>query len=163
MRRGPFTEISALIPELDEGMLPEGLHSCTIDEVERAFGRFNRTDKRPRLTEKLKEYVSDVRRTGIASAVIVDGSYITKKPEPNDIDLILVLSPDLDLTKDPNPYEERIQSSRMVRRLYGFDVLTAVDSSETYREYINSFAKIRKDDPEQETSRSLKGLLRVEL
>jgi hypothetical protein len=66
------------------------------------------------------------------SAVVIDGSYVTAKGEPGDIDLIAALRNDIDLTVEMRPAEYNIQSKRMVRKLYGFDVLSAVDGSETY-------------------------------
>ncbi len=94
-----------MIPEFDDGVLPEGVHSCTLDEVEQVFGRFTRSDCRQRLTQTLRRYIEDVRKARIAVAVIVDGSYITAKSEPNDIDLVLALRPDVDMSADVRPME----------------------------------------------------------
>jgi uncharacterized protein DUF6932 len=152
-----------VIPALDDRMLPEGIHSCTIEEVAGVFGRFTRSDLRPRLTDALRRYIEDARRSGVATAVVVDGSYITAKAEPTDIDLVLVLRADFDLTQELRPMEYNIQSKRRVRRSYGFDVLPAVDGSETYAKHIEFLSRIRRDDPEQATSRTRKGLLRIEL
>ena len=152
-----------MIPKLFDGVLPIGIYTCTLDEVAHFFGRFNRSDQRPRLTEKLKQYVIDVRKSGIANAVIVDGSYITQKPEPGDIDLILALRADFDLAQELRPFEYNVQSKRMVSRLYGFDVLPAVDGSVAYGKYISDFSRVRLDDREQTSSQRYKGLLRIEL
>ncbi|HLG18094.1 MAG TPA: hypothetical protein VJH03_26870 [Blastocatellia bacterium] len=118
-----------MIPELEDGVLPEGIYSCTVDEVEQVFGRFSRSDRRPPLTEKLRQYIFDARLAGIASALVIDGSYITAKQEPGDIDMVLALRPDLDLSAELRPMEYNVQSKRMVKRLYGFDVLLATDQS----------------------------------
>jgi uncharacterized protein DUF6932 len=132
-------------------------------KVQNAFGRFNRSDQRPRLTEKLRQFIAAAHKSGIVSAVIVDGSYITAKPEPADIDLILVLRADFDVAQELRPYEYNIQSKRMVRRLYGFDVLPAIDGSVAYDRYISEFSRVRLDDPEQTTNQRYKGLLRIDL
>ena len=144
-------------------MLPEGVHSCTIEEVERVFGRFTRSECRQRLTQTLLRYIEDVRKARIAVAVVVDGSYITAKSEPRDIDLVLALRPDFDLSGELLPMEYNVQSKRMVWRLYGFDVLTAIDGSDAYTKHIDFFSRVRLDDPEQSASRTRKGLLRIEL
>lgn len=130
-------------------MLPEGVHSCTIEEVEQVFGRFIRSDCRQRLTQTLRRNIEDVRKAKLAAAVLVDGSYITAKSEPSDIDLVLALRPDLDLSGALLPIEYNVQSKRMVRRLYGFDVLTAIDGSDAYTKHIGFFSRVRLDDPEQ--------------
>lgn len=153
----------SLIPDLDDGVLPEGVHSCTTEEVEQAFGSFTRSDCRQRLTQTLRRYIEDARKARIAVAVVVDGSYITAKSEPGDIDLLLALRPDLDLSMELLPMEYNVQSKRMVRRLYGFDVLSAIDGSDAYLKQVDFFSRVRLDDPEQRTSRSRKGLLRIDL
>jgi hypothetical protein len=150
-----------MIPDLDDGVLPEGIHDCTIAELELAFGQFQQTDRRPLLTKRLKAYIKAARLSRTALAVIIDGSYVTKKPVPGDIDLIVALRPDLDLTVELAPLEYNVQSRRRVRTMYGFDIRAAVDGSDTYNSYVHEFSRIRKDDPDQQTSRLRKGLLRV--
>lgn len=152
-----------MIPALNDGVLPLGVHQCTFEEVQNAFGRFSRSDQRPRLTHKLKQFITAARRSGIVSAVVVDGSYITAKPEPGDIDLILVLRADFDVSQELSPIDYNIQSKRMVKHLYGFDVFPAIEGSVAYDRYVSDFSRVRLDDPEQTTTQRHKGLLRIEL
>jgi hypothetical protein len=84
------------------------------------------------LTKRLRAFVDDARRSGIASAVVVDGSYITAKDEPEDIDLIVALRPDFDLGQVLRPFEYNIRSRRMIKHLYRFDVFVEVDGSAEY-------------------------------
>jgi hypothetical protein len=150
-----------LIPDLNDGVLPVGIHDCTFEEISKVFGRFDRTDIRLKLTQKLGQYIVDARNSGIASAIIVDGSYITRKAEPSDIDVILALRKDFDLGQELRPFEYNIQSKRMVRRLYGLDVLPAVEDSEAYQRYLQLFSRVRLDDPEQTKAQLNKGVLRI--
>ena len=152
-----------MIPELQDGVLPEGLHLCTLEEVKAAFGQFRRSDQRPRLTERLARYIQDARNSGVVSAIVIDGSYVTAKDEPGDIDLILALRPDFDLTAEMRPLEYNIQSKSMVRKLYGFDVLPAEDGSEAYQRFLDFFSRVKLNDPDQQTSQERKGVLRIEL
>ncbi|HMG73984.1 MAG TPA: hypothetical protein VK582_10835 [Pyrinomonadaceae bacterium] len=152
-----------MIPRLEDRVLPEGIHRCTLEECEAAFGGFMRSDRRPRLAEALRRYIGDARSAGVAVAVLVDGSYVTAKEEPRDVDLILVLRADFDLSAEVRPMEYNVQSRRAVKKRYGFDVLPATEGSEAYDEYVRLFSQIRQDDPEQKTPRSAKGLLRIEL
>src|SRR5437773_328172 len=85
----------ALIPDFIDGVLPNGVHVCTLEEVVQQFGRFQSSDRRLRLTEALKRYVKEVRALGIATALIIDGSYVTMKAKPSDIDMILILRPNV--------------------------------------------------------------------
>jgi hypothetical protein len=94
---------------------------------------------------------------------VIDGSYVTGKAEPNDVDIILVLRSDFDLGSELRPMEYNIQSKRAVKRQYGFDVLPAIEGTEVYEEYLRLFSQVRLDDPEQTTTRTTKELLRIEL
>ena len=112
-----------MIPELEDGVLPNGIHDCTFDEVATAFGRFTRSDHRIRLTERLKSYLEDAARSGIVTAIIIDGSFITAKEEPGDIDLIVIRRADVDTTH-LRPFEYNAISKTMIRSMYKFDVFS---------------------------------------
>lgn len=152
-----------MIPELQDGVLPEGLYPCTMEEVKMAFGKFRRSDRRPQLTERLMSFIQDAGNSGVVSAVVIDGSYITAKEEPSDIDLIVALRPGLDLTTEMRPMEYNIQSKPMVKKLYGFDVLPAVDGSDAYQRLLDFFSRVKLNDPDLKTSQERKGMLRIEL
>jgi hypothetical protein len=118
-----------------------------MDEVAERFGRFQRTDRRGRLTERLRRYVEEVRGSGIATAVVIDGSYISGRDEPSDVDLILVLRPDYLPASDPRPFTYNLRSKRMVKKLYRFDILPAADGSAAYRTYVDFFCGVRPRRP----------------
>jgi hypothetical protein len=94
-----------MIPDFEDGVLPEGIHDCTLDELEKRLGHFGRTDQRDRLTKKLKEFIVEARLAGFVSAVIVNGSYVTAKDAPSDIDLIVCVQPGFDLRQELRPFE----------------------------------------------------------
>ncbi len=152
-----------MIPELVDGVLPEGVHECTFEELSEAFGRFWRTDQRIRLTERLRDFVDAARRSGIISAVVVDGSYVTAKEVPGDIDIIVAYRPDFDLRQELRPFEYNVLSKGAVRRIYRFDAFVLPDGGDEYRLWVEFFSRVRPDDPDLPTSRSRKGLLRVVL
>lgn len=152
-----------MIPQLEDGVLPEGIHDCTLKECQAAFGKFTRSDRRARLTQAPATYLDDAGASGVAVAVMIDGSYVTAKLEPNDIDLILVLRADFDPARELRPMEYNVQSRRAVKKRYGFDVLPAILGSEAYEEYVSLFSQVRMDDPDLSTSQTVKGLLRIEL
>ncbi len=105
--------------------------------------------------------MAEVKLAGFVTVVIVDGSYVTAKQEPSDIDLIVCLRPDLDLSQELRPFEYNVCSRRMVKKLYKFDVFVVVDGSEECLSVIEFFTKVRTTDPEQYTSKTRKGLLRI--
>jgi len=128
------------IPELNEnGFLPEGIHEASIEEVRERFGRFQRTDRRPALFTKLSTYLAEVRASGLVVAVILDGSFVTAKGEPSDIDLILVMRPDHDDRADLRPFEYNAVAKHVVRRRYRFDVVRAREGSDEYEQAVRFF------------------------
>jgi hypothetical protein len=151
-----------MIPELEDGALPDGVHDCTVEEVVAAFGRFRKSDQRIMLTERLKQYLADAARSGIVVAVIIDGSYVTAKEEPDDVDLIVVRRPDVDTTR-LRPFEYNAISKAMIRSLYKFDVFSVADGSEELTNRIAFFSQVNPDKAREYTSRETKGLLRVRL
>ena len=134
-----------------------------MDEVDETFGRFQGSDRRIQLTKQLRFFVDDARRSGIVTALVIDGSYVTAKEQPGDIDLIVALRPDFNLQQELRPFEYNMRSRRMVRQLYKFDVFVDVDGSDEYTDHVRFFQRVKADDPEQETSQVRKGLLRVVL
>lgn len=150
-----------MIPDLIDGVLPEGVHECTMDEVEARFGAFQRTDRRVRLTERLRAFLEEARRSGIAEAVILDGSYVSRRQEPGDIDLILVLRPGIELTSQFRPFQYNVVSQRMVKKLYRFDLIATAEAEERYVEFVEFFSRVRRGVPDPYTSRDRKGLLRI--
>jgi hypothetical protein len=152
-----------VIPPLADGVLPEGLHLCTIDEIDEVFGGFQRTDCRIRLTQKLRLLVEEAKRSGIVAALVIDGSYVTRKNEPGDIDVIVALRPDIYLAPPLRPFEYDMQSKRRLKEKYRFDFRVVADGSIGYNEAVEFFGRVRRDDPEQTTSQARKGLLRIEL
>src|SRR2546430_16555928 len=80
------------IPPFDEhGFLPAGLHECTVNEMKLRFGAFRGSDRRAQLIARLEAFVSEAKSCGLVAEVLVDGSFVTAKNEPNDIDLIVIV------------------------------------------------------------------------
>ena len=104
-----------------------------------------------------------MRNLGMASAIIIDGSYVTMKARPNDIDIILVLKDHANLAQDLTPAQYIVESMRMVKKRFGFDIRAAVEGSREYVERLKVFSQVRPDDPGLETDRKTKGLLRIDL
>jgi hypothetical protein len=132
------------IPNLNEqGLLPPGIYDCSLEEIGERFGTFQSTDRRSRLYERLQEYLAQVRSANLAIAVIVNGSFVTSKADPNDIDLILVLSSSRDLRADLAPMAYNILSRRRVARHYGFDILVAREDTIEYTQSVEFFQQVR--------------------
>lgn len=85
------------LPNLnDAGELPIEIHQATIDEVIAQFG--SGTLQREIVTTRLQRIYQIAKDTGNLQQLIIFGSYITAKPEPNDVDVVIIFSDDFDLT-----------------------------------------------------------------
>src|SRR5437899_4838139 len=105
------------IPALNaNGLLPPGLHLCTLKEIRQVFGCFQGSERRPRLFERLQAFAVEAKTTGIVRALIVNGSFATGKPQPNDIDLGIVLLTGHDFRADLGVSAYNIVDRTRVRR-----------------------------------------------
>jgi len=132
------------IPSLDEhGFLPAGVHECTLDEIKAKFGAFQRSDRRPQLFARLEAFLSEAKASGLVVSVVVDGSFVTAKHEPNDIDLIVVVASQHSFETDLSPAQYAVLSKRRVYRRHAFDILVAPADSDEHRRYLRFFQQIR--------------------
>jgi hypothetical protein len=82
-------------PEFNErGELPVGIHAATLDEVIKHFGT---TPRRVVITRRLERIYQLARSTGLLARFIVFGSFVTAKPEPNDVDIFLLMEDSFDV------------------------------------------------------------------
>lgn len=88
-----------LPPSNEFGDLPPGVHRITIESLVQRFGQG--TEQRRLVTGRLLHIVVLAQRTDHVSRLIVFGSYVTDKPSPNDVDVILVMDDDFRLELCP--------------------------------------------------------------
>ena len=75
------------IPDLDEhGLLPAGAHDCSIDEIAETFGW---NPHRRDLVRRLSDFLAREIRHRFSEPVYVDGSFVTDKQTPDDVDVVL--------------------------------------------------------------------------
>ncbi len=150
------------IPDFVDNVLPEGVHDCTVAELEERFGRFQRSDRRMTLTDRLKRYLIAAQRSGIVKAVIINGSYATALDEPDDVDLIAVLDAEFDWTQELKPYQSNVIDKRAVRRDYRFDGFAYKEGEAELDNLVAVFATVPEKHASR-TNRTHKGMVRVTL
>ena len=80
-----------MIPPFNEhGYLPPGLHPASMDEIADRFGQA--TEVRRVQLESLRWLVDTARVAGVLR-LVVNGSFVTDEPEPNDVDCALLIGP----------------------------------------------------------------------
>ncbi len=73
-----------MIPQFNaDGLLPRGVHPATLDELSERFGG---NERRRQLLEGLSEALRLLRTAG-CRRVYINGSFVTTKERPNDIDV----------------------------------------------------------------------------
>jgi len=78
------------LPEFNEhGDLPGDLHVATLAEIVSRFGESN--GKRVAVAQRLARIRELAVATGHVRRFVVFGSFVTDKPEPNDVDIFIVM------------------------------------------------------------------------
>ena len=73
-----------MLPDFDDvGNLPPGLHRCSVDDLATRFGAGS--EERQTQIAELIDFIGAVRRAGIRR-LLVNGSFVTTKEVPNDVD-----------------------------------------------------------------------------
>jgi hypothetical protein len=133
------------IPALNEhGWLPEGIHNCTWDEVGLRFGSFHESDRRPRLWQRFVEFLGEVQRTGLVKYILLDGSFVTAKANPNDIDLVLIVAANHDFSASLQPNQYNLLAQKRVRKRFGFDIVVVKDGSDNMQQAMEYFYQVRQ-------------------
>ena len=147
-----------MIPAFNEhGLLPAGLHDCTVEEVRQRFGVFAGTDHRVHLFARLQSFINEARASGLVVSLLLNGSYVTAKPDPNDIDLVVVVSGEHDLSADMLPAQYKVVSKKRVKKRFGFDIVAVREGGSEYADAVAFFQQVRGQPGRK------KGLLRIVL
>jgi hypothetical protein len=127
----------------EHGMLTAAIHDTDLAEIGELFGKFQRSDRRIRLFRELTEYVNALRKAGIRGWLVVDGSFVMRcVDEPDDIDVVLVLAADWDLSADLASSQYNLVSKRAVKRRFPIEVYPVVAGSETERKWTEFFHQV---------------------
>ena len=147
-----------MIPPFNEhGWLADGIHDCTMDEAGERFGAFQNTDRRPQLWATFADYIGDAKACGLVEVVLVDGSFVTATPEPNDIDIVVVVAPSHDFSRDLPPGHYNLLAQRRVRMRFGFDIVVVKNDSDNLEQAVAFFQQVKQQPGVR------KGILRIKL
>lgn len=102
----------------EDGNLPVGIHQVFLGDIE---NRFTWNEKRKKLFAGLTKAAINLASAGVL-LVYIDGSFVTNKEEPNDIDGCWVVPPGIDCdVLDILFLKERNQPGDNMRNKYGID------------------------------------------
>ena len=141
------------IPEFrSDGYLPEGLYIASEEEIIFRFG--SSTRQRRRLTLRLRRWIELARLVG-GQRLLIDGSFVTAKAEPQDIDSVILLPPNFQYQIERG-IEAALELEDMILTRRPEEIFAAEDESD-WSEWIAFFSRTREADGRR------KGLMEVEL
>lgn len=136
--------MSVAIPQLNEhGLLPTGVHPCTLDELEQRFDGGGFGTHRYNLILKLRRYVPLVKASNLVAWLGIDGSFVTSKDQPGDIDILLVLHADHDYARVLTQEQSQPLSKKWVGSRFEFDVFSAPEGTPPCAEWLEFFMQVK--------------------
>jgi hypothetical protein len=150
MTRGhPLDAIPVFQPD---GYLPAGLYLASEAEVTFRFGTSSR--RRRRLILRLRRWIELARQVRVRR-FLVDGSFVTAKVEPNDIDAVVLIPADFEQQiVDGIPAALELEQMLLTRRP---EEMFAAEDLEDWNEWVEFFSRTR------DTDGRVKGLVEIEL
>jgi uncharacterized protein DUF6932 len=120
-------------------LLAPGFVDVTLDDLDRLFvERFTDRAVRQDLVEHLRRFLAVLRSLGITGMMWLDGSFVTEKPHPGDIDAVLLVAnavlgalPRTDL----DTFRQIIDNKRDIKLRYKCDLYFCDPDSAEWRAY----------------------------
>jgi hypothetical protein len=142
-----------MIPNFrDDGYLPEGLHVATEAEVTFRLG--SGTPRRRRLILRLRHWLELSRRTHVRR-FLLDGSFVTAKQEPNDVDAVALLADDFE-QQISHGLDAALELEEMLLTRRPEEIFAAEDTRD-WNDWVEFFSRTREADGRR------KGLLEIQL
>ena len=135
-----------------DGYLPEGLYMASTAELIFRFGSSSRT--RRRLAIRIQRWIELARRVG-ALRLLVDGSFVTEKADPEDIDAVILIPADFQEQIEQG-IDAALELEEMILTRRPEEIFAAEDESD-WNAWIDFFSRTREADGRR------KGLVEVEL
>jgi hypothetical protein len=131
-----------MIPQFRvNGYLPPGIHKATLREFEKRF--CEQTAERRELFVKFGNLLSLLEKhKNMILHIIIDGSFVTLKPNPGDMDIILILAKDFDFE---SPEALRLQRAKAVFNIHLVPLLEEMQSE--IRSWTDFFGHDRERRP----------------
>ena len=112
-----------MLPKLNaDGELPPGVHLVEWSEFESSFG--TSSSRRLWLIARLRNVLELASSAGYLRRVFVWGSFVTAKPAPKDLDILLIMSEDFEVDHMPAGAKS-IFDSTQAKLLFESDVFWA--------------------------------------
>lgn len=125
-----------------EPLLPAGLHDVKLEAIreecveEFSDGGQGNPDVRRHIMDRFEQYLSELAELNAELEVWVDGSFVTEKPKPNDVDVVIFADlDDLDNLSDEQQKKVRQLIQGDTRQRYETDAFLAPVGNSARRKY----------------------------
>jgi len=135
-----------------DGYLPEGLHRATEAEITFRFGASTR--RRRRLILRVRRWIELGLEVG-ARRLLIDGSFVTAKEKPNDIDAVIFLPANFE-QQVRQGLQPALELEEMLLSRRPEEIFAAEDEAD-WDEWREFFGRTREADGRR------KGLVEIEL
>ena len=131
-----------MIPPFNKnGYLKKGIHKATLAEIRKKFGSSS-SKRRERFKELQSIVILLLKHRDSIKKLLIDGSFVTDKEEPSDIDGILLVKNNFDFnSKEANQLKK-------AKKLFNADLFVIMeDDCIPYENKLNLFGTDRDDIP----------------
>jgi hypothetical protein len=115
-----------------------GFHDISIDDLDNIFViPFEENERRKYLTNRFRDYIEKFSELNLKVEIWLDGSYSTMKPEPGDMDILIVFDAE-EVNKLPlekQPLLQELFDRELSKIRYSIDVLLLPSNNEDNRSY----------------------------
>ena len=140
--RDAMEPLDSMIPPFrNDGYLPEGLYLASEAEVTFRLGTSSR--RRRRLILRLRRWIELAREIG-ALRLLIDGSFVTAKEEPHDIDVVVLLPLDFEQQiEEGSPSALELEEMLLTRRP---EEMFAAEDEADWNDWVQFFSRTREAD-----------------
>jgi hypothetical protein len=124
-----------------DGYLPEGVHLASEAEVTFRFG--STSPRRRRLALRVRRWIELARAVG-AARLLIDGSFVTEKLDPHDVDAVLLLPADFH-AQIRRGFEAALELEEMLLTRRPEELFGAEDQTD-WGEWAQFFSRTREFD-----------------
>lgn len=129
-------------------LLPAGFHRFALDELSKTFVLpFAFSQRRPMLLDGLTKFVSELAALGISGELWFDGSFVSEKTDPDDIDVVFVIDPEsiAHLTPEQEVAVQRTFDNPSARAMFNCDVYCVSSSDAVGVSYWRGWFGFKRD------------------
>jgi hypothetical protein len=121
-----------------EPLYPAGFHNISIGNLENIFvNPFVDNERRSYLTGRFRDFIEKFSEVGLKAEIWIDGSYSTQKPEPSDMDILIVydMNEANQLPLDKKYLLKELLNRDLSKIRYSIDILLLPSDDINFRSY----------------------------